>query len=528
MDDPQLPPSDELLSSTAFFVRASDKTRFEHVLRSLLDDRRAATLVSDCDALLDHYGRMLADSLRKSRELAVEVYFPNSTEAVLARFNRILADLTVAEAIKAEGSSAPQRLLLVYDGKGTGLKELGLLARLLKDFPGANTRLVLLLQSAGADADKKIDAFGKLALRWDVERPSSEEARLLLEDARANGMGPEVQALLDATGVKGFEAALALRTGLRALAMADEALGEEPKKSNRPLAQAATGFGAAMVQAAAAAAEAPSVPVSRPAAKKIPGVLVLGMVALAASAAITALQHVPWDDLSPKPGPTVAELMANPPSEEKLADPAPTDPAPADPPADSVPADSVPASPVSADPAPQAAADEPVNVPRRRTDSTAQVLGPVPEQLSEPELKRERLGSQPIDSEARAASAPVRNPMATPPVLATPPAPPPPPPVSAAKDTKGAADPKGLAPGFYVQHASRATRAEVQRFQAQNTVLAKAKIIRLKRRGAPGDNWVLLSGPFSSIDQARGLLARKGVPSDSWVRPASALRPLLP
>lgn len=521
MDDLQLPPSDELLSSTAFFIRASDKTRFEHVLRSLLDDRRAATLVSDCDALLDHYGRMLADSLRKSRELAVEVYFPNSTEAVLERFNRILADLTVAEAIKAQGSSAPQRLLLVYDGKGTGLKELQLLARLLKDFPGANTRLVLLLQSAGADADKKIDAFGKLALRWDVERPSAEEARLLLEDARANGMGPEVQALLDATGVQGFEAALALRTGLRALAMADEALGEEPKKFNRPLAQAATGFGAAMVQAAAVAAvaaEAPSVPVSRPAAKKIPGVLVLGMVALAASAAITALQHVPWDDLSPKPGPTVAELMANPPSEEKLADPAPADPAPADPPADSA----------SADPAPQAAADEPVNVPRRRTDSTAQVLGPVPEQLSEPELKRERLGSKPIDSEASAASASVRNPMATPPVLATPLATPPPPPVSAAKDTKGAADPKGLAPGFYVQHASRATRAEVQRFQAQNTVLAKARIIRLKRQGAPGDNWVLLSGPFSSIDQARGFLARKGVPSDSWVRPASALRPLLP
>lgn len=516
MDDLQQPPSNELISSTAFFIRASDKTRFEHVLRSLLDDRRAATLVSDCDALLDHYGRMLADSLRKSRELAVEVYFPNSTEAVLERFNRILADLTVAEAIKAQGSSAPQRLLLVYDGKGTGLKELQLLARLLKDFPGANTRLVLLLQSAGADADKKIDAFGKLALRWDVERPSAEEARLLLEDARANGMGPEVQALLDATGVQGFEAALALRTGLRALAMADEALGEEPKKFNRPLAQAATGFGAAMVQAAAVAAEAPSVPVSRPAATKIPGVLVLGMVALAASAAITALQHVPWDDLSPKPGPTVAELMANPPSEEKLADPAPADP----------PADSVSADPVSADPAPQAAADEPVNVPRRRTDSTAQVLGPVPEQLSEPELKRERLGSKPIDSEASAAAASVRNPMATPPVLATPLATPPP--VLAAKDTKSDADPKGLAPGFYVQHASRATRAEVQRFQAQNTVLAKARIIRLIRQGAPGDNWVLLSGPFSSVDQARGFLARKGVPSDSWVRPASALRPLLP
>lgn len=582
MDTPTPTPHDELISPTAFFMRPSDKTRYDFLLRSLLDDKRAAILVSDCDALLDHYGRMLADALRKSRELAVEVYFPNSTEAVLARFNRILADLTVAEAIKLDGSSAPQRLLLVYDGKGTGLKEIQLLARLVKDFPGANTRLVLLLQSQGEDADKKIEAFGKIALRWDVERPTSDEAKALLNDAQAKGMGPEVQALLDATGVHGFEAALALRTGLRALALADEALGDEPS-SKKPLAQAASGFGAAMAQAAAAQgadreprlsaaratgeqsasamhldaddmagkAEALAAPAT-PSKKKMPGVLVLGLVALGASAAITLVQHEPWKAWMPKPTASDAELMAKAPdekegdaevSEDKGAPGNNDKGAPdADAPANTVaspavgPSNAGDSDAAQAAPAPTAAvsasesADEKGS--RRRTDSNARVLGPVPEQLSEPELKQQRQsGLTPREPEAIPQDSPVRNPIAAPRVVAQAPAPAPAPSdvkdAKDAKSTKGAAEPRGLAPGFYVQHASRGTRAEVERFKAQNPVLSRARVIRLKRQGAPGDNWVLLSGPFASLDQARAFLARKGIPSDSWVRPASALRPLL-
>lgn len=125
----------------------------------------------------------------------------------------------------------------------------------------------------------------------------------------------------------------------------------------------------------------------------------------------------------------------------------------------------------------------------------------------------------------------MRNPIAAPRVVSQSPAPAPArnnaKDAKDAKATKGAAEPQGIAPGFYIQHASRGTRAEVERFKAQNPVLARARVIRLKRQGAPGDNWVLLSGPFASLDQARAFLARKGIPSDSWVRPASALRPLL-
>jgi hypothetical protein len=580
-------PPEELIPTTAFFMRPLDKTRYDYLMRSLLDDKRAAILVSDCDALLDHYGRMLADALRKSRELAVEVYFPNSTEAVLARFNRILADLTVAEAIKPDGSSAPQRLLLVYDGKGTGLKEIQLLARLVKDFPGANTRLVLLLQSQGEDADKKIEAFGKVALRWDVERPTSDEAKTLLADAQGKGMGPEVQALLDATGVHGFEAALALRTGLRALALADEALGDEPTP-RKPLAQAASGFGAAMAQAAAAqgADREPHLGADRPTGeqassalrldaddmtgkaealaaaattpkKKMSGVLVLGLVALGASAAITLVQHEPWKAWMPQPTESDAELMAKAPDDKEGGAEATEDRGATENNDKGAPESSVlaivpsnaaatPSNAVDSDnvataqaaPAPTAAGaavgstDEKGS--RRRTDSNARVLGPVPEQLSEPELKQQRQsGLTPREPEAITQDSPVRNPIAAPRVVAQAPAPSPVPAPSNVKDTKdakstkAAAEPRGLAPGFYVQHASRGTRAEAERFKAQNPVLSRARVIRLKRQGAPGDNWVLLSGPFASLDQARVFLARKGIPSDSWVRPASALRPLL-
>jgi hypothetical protein len=580
-------PPEELIPTTAFFMRPSDKTRYDFLLRSLLDDKRAAILVSDCDALLDHYGRMLADALRKSRELAVEVYFPNSTEAVLARFNRILADLTVAEAIKPDGSSAPQRLLLVYDGKGTGLKEIQLLARLVKDFPGANTRLVLLLQSQGEDADKKIEAFGKIALRWDVERPTSDEAKTLLTDAQSKGMGPEVQALLDATGVHGFEAALALRTGLRALALADEALGDEPTPK-KPLAQAASGFGAAMAQAAAAQASgrephlgavrhqgppdsaastrmdldsddmarngAAQALASAAPKKKMPGVLVLGLVALGASAAITLVQHEPWKAWMPAPTESDAELMAKAPDEkeggaasevaaEAEADKGATENNDKGAPESNAPANTVPSAAAAPSNATDAAAAkaEPASAAagaagevtdekgsRRRTDSNARVLGPVPEQLSEPELKQQRQsGLTPREPEAIPQDSPVRNPIAAPRAVAQATAPAPVQAPKDAKDTKATAEPRGLAPGFYVQHASRGTRAEVERFKAQNPTLSKARVIRLTRQGAPGDNWVLLSGPFASLDQARAFLARKGVPSDSWVRPASALRPLL-
>jgi hypothetical protein len=287
----------------------------------------------------------------------------------------------------------------------------------------------------------------------------------------------------------------------------------------------------------------------------MPGVLVLGLVALGASAAITLVQHEPWKAWMPQPTASDAELMAKAPDEKEGGAEATEDKGAAENNDKGVPDANASANAVSsnavapsnagdsdaakASPAPTGASAAAESTDekggRRRTDSNARVLGPVPEQLSEPELKQQRqTGATPREPEAIAQDSPVRNPIAAPRVVAQAPAPAP---ASSnvkdakdakdAKSTKGVAEPRGLAPGFYVQHASRSTRAEVERFKAQNPVLSRARVIRLKRQGAPGDNWVLLSGPFASLDQARAFLARKGIPSDSWVRPASSLRPLL-
>ena len=641
MSSPVPPPAEgeELIQAAEIFVRASDKARYDRVVRGLLDEKLTAVLVSDCDALLDHYGRMLADGLRKAGGISVEVYFPNSTEAVLARFNRILADLTVAEAIQTEGSTAPNRLLLVYDGKATGVKEIQLLARLLKDFPGANTRVVLLLHNTGEEAEKKVEAFGKRALRWDIERPSSEEARLLLEQAKIQGMAPEVQALLDATGVQGFEAALALRTGLRALAMADEALGDatestpEKKSSKKPLAAAAAGFGAAMERAAASQAkqdgrepkmsedgfslggqkgaqkgagsgsvDSTDLLEAAPAKKGLPGILVVGFAALAASAGITLWQHAPWSGSEPS-------------APSAVAVPSPQDPAaPSDEKADPTKED----SPADIDKKAEALKEEatksePAAV-AKRDDTKSRVIGPVPERLTEPELKQQAIlterekaaaakekAAQEKAAKGKAeksaaekgskgttvASSPTAPASSTPDVVRNPFAQPiqaPPEvislaPAKAASDAKDAKDAKDkkdvkdkkdakdakdkkdakdakaaaakaapaksdnkgdvkaggpmtdllrVAPGYYVQHASRETRGALATYYSANPNLARARALKLKRIGATGDNWILVSGPFATIDEAKAFATRPGMPADHWVRPASALRKLLP
>ena len=72
------------------------------------------------------------------------------------------------------------------------------------------------------------------------------------------------------------------------------------------------------------------------------------------------------------------------------------------------------------------------------------------------------------------------------------------------------------------------TRAEALDYWKSHPGLAKARLLKLKRIGAQGDNFVLLSGPFKTLEEARAFTQRAGVPKDNWIRQASALKKLLP
>ena len=125
------------MSITNLYFRPFDKARLDRLTEAIISENLSAALISESEGLLDHYGKILVQRLRGSAGLNVEVYYPNSTEALLARFNKILEKISVDSATRTRNSTAPQRVLVAFDSQATGLREIQLMARLVRDFPGA-------------------------------------------------------------------------------------------------------------------------------------------------------------------------------------------------------------------------------------------------------------------------------------------------------------------------------------------------------------------------------------------------------
>ena len=132
---------------------------------------------------------------------------------------------------KRVDSNAPQRVLVAFDSHATGLREVQLMARLVRDFPGANTRIILLLDKrSSTQVEKKIEAFGNKIVRWDISTPTQREASVLLSESELTGMEPEVRQALENVGVS-LDAKLALAASNRAINKAEE----EMQKNDNPV-----------------------------------------------------------------------------------------------------------------------------------------------------------------------------------------------------------------------------------------------------------------------------------------------------
>ena len=596
MDSPDLGYNPDL------FVRPDDKVRLDRMVRAVTDEQLSIAFISHSDALLDHYGRLFAEQLRRTSRLAVEIYSPDSTDALIDRFNRILASMSVSEALKTEGSMAPSRLLLVYDGRATGVREVQLLARLLKDFPGANTRVALLLH-AHADAPKKVEAFGKRMVHWELSLPTATEKQDLLDRATAQGSLPEAQAFLALLGEES-NASQALQETLSVLARADEALGLSPGSTQSELAKrtAKKAAGEASVQdVPEAASQAPSFsatmaplrnaganakeeprlsgtlddepaealaadtrqPVTAP-KKKFPTILVVGILALGASALLTLIQRLPEmgaDTLSVAPAvipqtPVAANpAVGNTPELAASSTPS-AEGSPAQPLRSSDPVSAPEAGPAAianqakatANPQATAAPNTPTAAAPNAPAGQRQfiVKGPIPErQETDPAV---RLAPNTVNSAVSPQSSPPTTPSVLPPAAsttATAPAPAPaavrPAPASppVARQVPTPTPPSGgvtrpdvvtdLTAGFYVQHIASPSRGNVEVFWRSRPALRQARLLELRRTpGSPTPNFVLVSGPFESMEQAQRFMAQPGLPRDMWLREASKIRPLLP
>ncbi|MGA0984906.1 MAG: hypothetical protein ACO3ST_09595, partial [Burkholderiaceae bacterium] len=148
------------------------------------------------------------------------------------------------------------------------------------------------------------------------------------------------------------------------------------------------------------------------------------------------------------------------------------------------------------------------------------VKGPLPErQETDPAV---RLAPNTVNS---AASMPPPSPP-TVRVAPTPAAP------AATAPSRGVARPEiltDLTAGFYVQHIASPSRGNVEVFWRSRPVLRQARLLELRRApGSQSPNFVLVSGPFESMEQAQRFMAQPGLPRDMWLREASKIRPLLP
>jgi septal ring-binding cell division protein DamX len=155
-----------------------DRLRFEILLKSLTEGTMNLAVLSQHDMVLDFYGNLFGERLRAKGETDVEFCFTTNSETLVQKFNEILSDLTLNEALEKEKKSASRRYLIFRDSILMQDFELQLLARLVNGFPAGNITVILLINSAG-NYRSKLEAFGKNLLQWEVETKAGEPKQAL-------------------------------------------------------------------------------------------------------------------------------------------------------------------------------------------------------------------------------------------------------------------------------------------------------------------------------------------------------------
>jgi hypothetical protein len=165
--------------------------RFEILLKSLTEGSINLAVMSDHDMVLDYYGSLFEERLRAKGESHIEWCSSTNSEKLVQKFNEILSEITLDQALEKDKKHAPRRFLVFRDSILMQDFELQLLARLVNGFPAGNISVILLINSAG-NFQTKVDAFGKNLLKWGVETEAG-EAKQKLTDWVATEPDPLVE-----------------------------------------------------------------------------------------------------------------------------------------------------------------------------------------------------------------------------------------------------------------------------------------------------------------------------------------------
>ena len=160
---------------TDFYQSPADKHRFEILLKSLREGSLNLAIIGEDEVALANYGRQIYDHLIEIGETNVEWWNSADSEKLVQRFNDILSELTVDEALDKTQKRSAKRYMIFPDTNAIQDFELQLLARLINGFPTSNINLVLVVNQ-NAPYQDKLSVFGKNLLQWILESENPQDS----------------------------------------------------------------------------------------------------------------------------------------------------------------------------------------------------------------------------------------------------------------------------------------------------------------------------------------------------------------
>ena len=504
-----------------------DRLRFEIILKSLNEGGNNLAILSEHDLVLDFYANLLDERLHALGDCDVEFCFSTNSERLVQKFNEILGELTVDEALTKEARATKRRYLVFRDSILMQDFELQLLARLVNGFPASNICVILLINSAGSNRNK-LDAFGKTLLQWEVETRAGEPRKPMGDDWVAKEPEQPEEPIATPTPLNeehiATEVAKALtppnKPSWRIPGFGRKEKPSQPAADAQPLPEppaalpeAAPAVSTASVLAASRAssgsgAAAPDLwlspdevaaspeaqPVfSRP-KRKFPWWLLLWVPLL--TAAVFAFMY---RDLIEQEAESFRKYLLR-------GTPAP------------VAASDETAQPEAKEPEPSESAES-----KDKDAPTEEETKPV-----EP-VQAQTLPSSKVEPVVAAAPpAPVTPP--APAVVQAPPAPEP------AKAKEPVAEPKVkaksdeawieqlAASSFVVQLAAFDTEEEMQAFKRSDAVYGSARVLKVRKKDSAKRYFVLIAGPFASKEEAQSFMQSNVLLAKGWLRSAKSLK----
>ena len=457
---------------------SGDRVRFEALVKCLVDGGTNLAILSDYDDVLDHFARQIQRRLSEAVRCEIEFCISTNSEQLVDKFNQLLGQLTIDEALDKEAQHAPRRYLIFRDSILVQEFEMQLLARLVKAFPAGNISVILLINSAHNHRGK-LESFGKNLLKWHTETRAGAKKEPLRDITQDSTLDPPV--LRDVVADRPDLSFAASSSALALSERAEPALtypGDEPSVAGE-------------------AASALDVGSQKP-VRAFPWGLLLGVV-LVSFIAVAILYR----------DRVVAEYDALKRYVSRTA------PEPAASPVRAQPAVPVPPEPAATEPAASKTADddkEEVIISSPRTvDATPPAAPASADKTAADKAAADKTAAETVvaDKSVSTASTPpaAKSEVKSPPV------------------NPGNAWIDQLQPGTYVvQLAAFDTQEETLVFQRGHAVYANAHVLKVRNKSGSKNYFVLVAGPMPSKAEAEAFMRSHPLLAKGWLRSSKSLK----